>query len=154
MREIFARQGDELQVGLEGRSFLFLGFPDAPAQRDGMSFKGKETKENKSYFTFKALKLGDYDLDFLQQDNSTGRSVRETVRVHVVPEAEFAAAIAGGGPQGAGLAPAVPARARRASKARRETWLTMPTRKGSRASGPARLPWRSSSRDMWMATGT
>ncbi len=101
MREIYARQGDELQIGLEGRSFLFLGFPDAPAQRDGMSFKGKETRDTRSSFTFKALKLGTYDLDFLQQDNSTGRSVRETVRVHVVPEGEFAAAVGGAVPAGA-----------------------------------------------------
>jgi hypothetical protein len=105
VREIFARQGDELQIGLEGRAFLFLGFPDSPSQKDGMTFKGKETKANKSYFTFKAMKLGDYDLDFLQQDNSTGRSARETVRVHVVPEAEFAAAV--GGTTAAGGAAAV-----------------------------------------------
>lgn len=95
VREIYARQGDELQIGLEGRSFLFLGFPDSGPRNDGMSFKGKETKANKSTFTFKALALGDYDLEFLQQDNSTGRSVRETVRVHVVDDAAFAAVTSG-----------------------------------------------------------
>jgi len=96
MREIYARQGDELQVGLEGQGFLFLGFGNQPGQSDGMSFKGKETRDRKSYFTFKALKFGTYDLGFLQQDNATGKSVRETVRVHVVPEAEFTAAVEGG----------------------------------------------------------
>jgi len=96
MREIYARQGDELQVGLEGQGFLFLGFGNQPGQSGGMSFKGKETRDKKSYFTFKALKFGTYDLVFLQQDNATGKSVRETVRVHVVPEAEFTAAVEGG----------------------------------------------------------
>ena len=96
MREIYARQGDELQVGLEGQGFLFLGFGNQPGQSDGMSFKGKETRDRKSYFTFKALKFGTYDLVFLQQDNATGKSVRENVRVHVVPEAEFTAAVEGG----------------------------------------------------------
>lgn len=96
VRQIYARQGDELQVGLEGQGFLFLGFGGQPSQSDGMSFKGKETRDKKSYFTFKALKFGVYDLGFLQQDNATGRSVRETVRVHVVPESEFTAAVEGG----------------------------------------------------------
>jgi hypothetical protein len=96
VREIFARQGDELQVGLEGQGFLFLGFGNQPGQSDGMSFKGKETRDKKSYFSFKALKYGTYDLGFLQQDNATGKSIRETVRVHVVPESEFTAAVEGG----------------------------------------------------------
>ncbi len=96
VREIYARQGDELQVGLEGQGFLFLGFGNQPGQSDGISFKGKETRDKKSYFTFKALKFGTYDLGFLQQDNTTGKSIRETVRVHVVPESEFTAAVEGG----------------------------------------------------------
>ncbi len=112
IRQIYARQGDELQVGLEGQGYLFLGFGNQPGQSDGMSFKGKETRDKKSYFTFKALKFGTYDLGFLQQDNATGKSVRETVRVHVVPEAEFTAAVEGGLPPndaagaGQGSAPA------------------------------------------------
>lgn len=97
VREIYARQGDELQIGLEGKGFIFLGFPDASTQAPGVSFKGKETRDGKSFFTFKALRFGTYELGFLQQDNSTGRSNRETVRVHVVAEAEFAAAIGSGG---------------------------------------------------------
>ena len=93
VREIYARHGDEVQIGLEGKAFIFLGFPESPAQAGGMSFKGKETKDSKSYFTFKALRIGTYDLGFLQQDNTTGKSVRETVRVSVVGDAEFTAAI-------------------------------------------------------------
>jgi len=96
VREIYARQGDELQVGLEGQGFLFLGFGNQPGQSDGMSFKGKETRDKKSYFSFKALRFGTYDLGFLQQDNAAGKSIRETVRVHVVPESEFTAAVEGG----------------------------------------------------------
>ena len=96
IREIYARQGDELQVGLEGQGFLFLGFGNQPRQSDGMSFKGKETRDKKSYFSFKALRFGIYDLGFLQQDNATGKSISETVRVHVVPESEFTAAVDGG----------------------------------------------------------
>jgi len=97
LREIYARQGDELQVGLDGSGFLFLGFPDRSALADGMSFKGKEIRNGKTWFTFRALKLGNYDLDFLQQDNATGKSDKETVRVHVVTEQDFTAAV---NPQG------------------------------------------------------
>jgi tetratricopeptide (TPR) repeat protein len=89
LREIYARQGDEVQIGLDGTGFLFLGFPDKSPQGDGMSFKGKENRNNKTWFSFQPLKLGTYDLDFLRQDNSTGQSSRETVRVHVVSDQEF-----------------------------------------------------------------
>jgi hypothetical protein len=89
LREIYARQGDEVQIGLDGTGFLFLGFPDKTPQGDGMSFKGKENRNNKTWFSFQPLKLGTYDLDFLRQDNSTGQSSKETVRVHVVSDQEF-----------------------------------------------------------------
>jgi len=92
LREIYARQGDEVQIGLDGPGFLFLGFPDKASQGDGMSFKGKENRNNKTWFTFQPLKLGTYDLDFLRQDNSTGQSTKETVRVHVVSDQEFSLA--------------------------------------------------------------
>jgi hypothetical protein len=100
LREIYARQGDELQVGLDGIGFLFLGFPDRSPLADGMSFKGKEIRNGKTWFTFQALKLGTYDLDFLRQENTTGKSDKETVRVHVVTEQDFSAAVSpqpGGG---------------------------------------------------------
>jgi len=93
LREIFARQGDDVQIGLDGPGFLFLGFPDRSPNGDGMSFKGKDTRDGKTWFSFTALKLGTYDLDFLRQDNTTGTSSKETVRVHVVSDADFAAAV-------------------------------------------------------------
>ena len=93
LREIYARQGDELQIGLDGVGFLFLGLADS--QADGMAFKSKENRANRTLFTFQALKLGTYDLDFLQQDNMAGKTSRETVRVHVVSDQDFAAATAG-----------------------------------------------------------
>jgi hypothetical protein len=94
LREIYARQGDVLQVGLDGVGFLFLGFPDSIGQTPGMSFKSKENRNNKTWFTFQALKLGTYDLDFLQQDNMAGKSAKETVRVHVVTDQDFNTAVA------------------------------------------------------------
>jgi len=93
LREIFAREGDDVQIGLDGPGFLFLGFPDRSPNGDGMSFKGKDTRDGKTWFSFTALKLGTYDLDFLRQDNTTGTSSKETVRVHVVSDADFAAAV-------------------------------------------------------------
>ena len=93
LREIYARQGDEVQIGLDGPGFLFLGFPDKAPQGEGMSFKGKENRNNKTWFSFQPLKLGTYDLDFLRQDNSTGQSTKETVRVHVVSDQEFGLAM-------------------------------------------------------------
>jgi tetratricopeptide (TPR) repeat protein len=92
LREIYARQGDVLQVGLDGVGFLFLGFADTQAA--GMAFKSKENRNNKTWFSFQALKMGIYDLDFLKQDNSAGRTVKETVRVHVVSDQDFNAAVA------------------------------------------------------------
>ncbi len=92
LREIYAREGDVLQVGLDGVGFLFLGLPDR--QADGVSFKTKENRNNKTWFTFQALKIGTYDLDFLQQDNMAGKTTRETVRVHVVSDKDFNAAVA------------------------------------------------------------
>jgi tetratricopeptide (TPR) repeat protein len=94
LREIYARQNDVLQVGLDGVGFLFLGFPDSMGQADGMAFKSKENRNNKTWFTFQALKIGTYDLDFLQQDNTAGRTAKETVRVHVVSDQDFNAAVA------------------------------------------------------------
>ena len=91
LREIYARQGDVLQVGLDGVGFLFLGLPDR--QSDGISFKTKENRNDKTWFTFQAVKLGTYDLDFLQQDNMAGKTARETVRVHVVSDQDFNAAV-------------------------------------------------------------
>ena len=94
LREVYARVGDDVQVSLDGVGFLFLGFPDRSPDGDGMSFKGKDTRDGKTWFSFKALKLGTYDLDFLKQDNATGTSSRDTVRVHVVSDADFASATA------------------------------------------------------------
>jgi tetratricopeptide (TPR) repeat protein len=106
LREIYARLGDVLQVGLDGVGFLFLGFPDARDQAEGMLFKSKENRNNKTWFTFQAMKLGTYDLDFLQQDNAAGKTARETVRVHVVTDQDFSAAVAlQPAPEGAGSVP-------------------------------------------------
>lgn len=98
-REVYARVGDEIEIGLDGAGFLFLGFADR--QTDGMTFKARTVKDGKTYFTFKALKLGSWDLDFQQQDNATGTTRVEGVRVVVLEEEDFAAAVqrqtAGGG---------------------------------------------------------
>ena len=103
LREVTVRVADKMQFGLDGSSFLFLGFPDAVARTAGMSFISKEIKDGQTWFMFQALKLGTYDLDFLQQDNSTGTSTKETVRVHVVSDQDFNAVMsqqpaAGGSP--------------------------------------------------------
>ena len=82
-----------MQIGLDGLGYLFLGFPDRSPQADGMSFKAKQNRNNKTWFTFQALKLGTYDLDFLLQQNTTGQSSKETVRVHVVSDSDFASAV-------------------------------------------------------------
>jgi len=91
IREVFARVGDEIEIGFDGVGFLFLGFADR--QTDSMSFKARTVKEGKTFFTFKALKLGTWDLDFQQQDNTTGATRVENVRVVVLEEADFAAAV-------------------------------------------------------------
>jgi hypothetical protein len=93
LREIYAREGDELQVGLDGTGFLFLGFADTVNKTQGMSFKSKESRNGKTWFVFKALKIGTYDLDFLKQDNTTATSAKETVRVHVVSDQDFSTAV-------------------------------------------------------------
>lgn len=91
VREVYARVGDEIEIGLDGAGYLFLGFADR--QTDGMTFKARAVKDGKTYFTFKALKLGSWDLDFQQQDNATGATRLESVRVVVLAEEDFAAAV-------------------------------------------------------------
>ncbi len=91
VREVYARVSDEVEVGLDGEGFLFLGFADR--QTDGMTFKARTVKDGKTFFRFKALKLGTWDLDFQQQDNATGTTRVEGVRVVVLEEAEFAEAV-------------------------------------------------------------
>ncbi len=91
VREIYARSGDNIEIGLEGLGFLFLGLPDR--QVDGMIFTSRKVAGGKTTFAFKAVKLGVYDLDFQQQDSASGKSVLESVRVHVVSDADFETAI-------------------------------------------------------------
>ena len=91
IRAVYARVGDEIEIGLDGVGFLFLGFADR--QTDSMTFKARTVKDGKTFFTFKALKLGTWALDFQQQDNATGASRIESVRVVVLEEADFAAAV-------------------------------------------------------------
>ena len=88
---MYARVGDEIEIGFDGTGFLFLGFADR--ETDSMTFKARTVKEGKTFFTFKALKLGTWDLDFQQQDNTTGSTRIESVRVAVLEEADFAAAV-------------------------------------------------------------
>ena len=92
VREVYARVGDDLEIVLDGTGFVFLGFPDK-VQAGGMSFKSKSTAGNKTSFTFKAFAKGDYALDFLRQDNTTGASEKESVTVHVVSDQDFLAAV-------------------------------------------------------------
>jgi TolA-binding protein len=91
VREVYARVGDEVEVALDGEGFLFLGFADR--ETDSMTFKARTVKDGKTFFRFKALKLGTWSLDFQQQDNATGTTRVESVRVVVLEEAEFAEAV-------------------------------------------------------------
>ncbi len=92
MREIFARASDEVEIGLEGESCLFLGFTGS-TDKNGMVFKSKEARGGKTYFKFKAISKGTYDLSFQRQDNAKGKISKEAVRINVVPDAEFQAAV-------------------------------------------------------------
>jgi hypothetical protein len=91
VREVFARVGDEIEIVMDGAGYLFLGFADR--QTDSMTFKARSVKDGRTSFTFKALRLGTWDLDFQQQDAATGTSRVEGVRVVVLEEEEFAAAV-------------------------------------------------------------
>jgi hypothetical protein len=92
MRAIYARIGDEVEIGLDGEGFVFLGFPDR-SQANGMTFRTKEVRDGKTYFKFKAFTLGTYNLSFQRQDNATGRILGETVWVRVVSDTEFTMAM-------------------------------------------------------------
>ncbi|MGA2765702.1 MAG: outer membrane protein assembly factor BamD [Spirochaetia bacterium] len=154
LREIYARVGDDLQIGLDGSGFLFLGFPDRSPEGDGMSFKGKETRDAKTWFSFKAVKLGTYDLDFLKQDNATGSSSKETVRVHVVSDSDFQAAVAQSqGPAQVSTEPGDPAFAAKLSSLGQYDAAIAELLKGYREGNPelndqiARLYYRTGSYD-------
>jgi len=90
--ERIARLGDEVQVPLDGPSFLFLGYADKAKGEEGFKLKEREIQEKRTVFTFKALRLGSYDLSFSQQDNSTGKSRQEAVHVSVLSDPEYALA--------------------------------------------------------------
>jgi TolA-binding protein len=106
VREVYARVGDEIEIVLDGAGYLFLGFADR--QTDGMSFRARTVKDGRTSFTFKALGLGTWDLDFQQQDAATGTTRVEGVKVVVLEDADFAAAVqrqaAGTGPAAGALA--------------------------------------------------
>ncbi|MBA7537328.1 hypothetical protein ES705_29595 [subsurface metagenome] len=92
-REIFARKGDRLEIGLEGKGWLFLG-PAEGKSLDAVSFISNEYKDNNSFFSFQALEYGEYELMFQLQNNTLGTIQIEVVHLRVVPEEEFSALLA------------------------------------------------------------
>ncbi len=87
-RNIFARQGDDIEVVFDNAGWIYLGFADY-TDEDGLRYISKQSKEGKTLFYFKALQLGVYNLSFQLQDNISGTLLRELIAVKVITEDEF-----------------------------------------------------------------
>jgi len=87
-RTVFARRGDDIQIVFNKPGWIFSGFSDDTAEH-GLSFVSKDSKAEKTLFTFKADEFGAFGLEFQLQDNSAGKIRKESITVKVVTEDEF-----------------------------------------------------------------
>jgi hypothetical protein len=87
-RNIFARQGDDIEIVFDTAGWVYLGFEDKTLQ-DGLRYISKDSKRGKTIFCFKALQLGIYNLYFQLQDNISGMLLKELIAVKVITEDEF-----------------------------------------------------------------
>jgi hypothetical protein len=59
-RELYARQGDQIGIDMEGRGWIYLGL--GPGSGEGIDYLSSQYAQNKSSFRFKAVEYGKYRL--------------------------------------------------------------------------------------------
>lgn len=86
--EIYTHMGEDIVISFNNNGWIFAGYiKDDDAK--GVKYLAKDTTYRESIFSFKSIKTGSYDLEFILQDHITGSQQREIVRVHVVDDTEF-----------------------------------------------------------------
>lgn len=98
-RNIFARQGDDIEIVFDNAGWIYLGFAD-DTDDNGLRFVSKDSNQGKTLFYFKALHLGVYNLSFQLQDNISGTLLRELIAVKVITEDEFSSFLQNDSPVG------------------------------------------------------
>jgi tetratricopeptide (TPR) repeat protein len=87
-RNVLARTGDDIEISLVNEGWLFLGYRDMKSA-DGIIFKSRQYGEGKTLFTFRAQRLGSYDLPFMYQDARSGDQKKILISVSVLKDDEF-----------------------------------------------------------------
>ncbi|MBN2443831.1 MAG: hypothetical protein JXJ04_20890 [Spirochaetales bacterium] len=86
--EIFSHRGENIEISFNHNGWIFSGYiHETDAQ--GVKYVSKDTTYQDCIFTFKSMKTGDFDLEFILQDHSKGSQEKEIVRVHVLADDEF-----------------------------------------------------------------
>ncbi len=91
-KNIVSRPEDSIIISFTGRGWLYKGLVNDKNNKSGIKgieYGGKEYNNKKTTFTFKAPALGTYDIEFIKQDNSSGKNVSRIIQLKVVPEADF-----------------------------------------------------------------
>ena len=91
----FARVGDRLELTLPDEGWIYLG--DLRGQASGLSYRERNIGEGATSFTFRALRLGEFLLEFQLQDHRTGGEQRQHLAVSIVTPSELVRILASGG---------------------------------------------------------
>jgi tetratricopeptide (TPR) repeat protein len=96
-RELVARRGDPIAIDLEGSGWIYTGLRSGgipvTGQEQGIEYLSSRNSRNRTSFNFKAVDYGDYELTFQYQDHRQAVLRSQAVRLRVLPEQDFAAAL-------------------------------------------------------------
>jgi hypothetical protein len=93
-RSLITKLFDTLSLSFEGQGWIFVG---ENAGKTGLAFTSRDTANpSRTGFSFKAREKGDYLLIFQMQDLSVSQLSVERVRVSVLDEKDFFAALSAG----------------------------------------------------------
>jgi tetratricopeptide (TPR) repeat protein len=93
IRELVARRGDPISIDLQGGGWIYTGLRGGAASGEGIEFLTSRNAGDRTSFSFKAAEHGVYDLGFQYQDNRQATLRTQVIRIRVVPEEDFAAAL-------------------------------------------------------------
>ena len=86
-KHVYAVPEDVIAVSMGGTGWIYLGERE---KKKGITFKARKNSSRATEFVFRTQKLGEYHLQFQQQDLFTGEERWQEVRVSVVKEERFA----------------------------------------------------------------
>lgn len=86
--EIYTYIGENIEISFNNNGWIFAGYMNDD-DAEGVKYLSKDTTYRESLFSFKSIKTGSYDLEFVLQDHISGSQQREIVRIHVVEDTEF-----------------------------------------------------------------